>query len=274
VYRFAQASFDRNLSQNLDWQKRIGLDMPARGQETTERLDMKARIGAALAIWLGVAGLAMADDQGQGSVVVELYTSQGCSSCPPADEILAGLADRGDVIALALHVDYWDYIGWKDVFGSPQFTERQRAYARAAGARTIYTPQMIVDGMEHLVGARPAELTALIKRYEAMPEKAVLDVARKGGTLAISARPVGHLPQGAVVQLVRYKPEETVEIRSGENAGREISYRNIVTEWHSLGTWDGSAPLSMSVPVSDSQPIVVILQEPGPGRIIAATALK
>lgn len=235
---------------------------------------MKARIGAALAIWLGVAGLAMADDQGQGSVVVELYTSQGCSSCPPADEILAGLADRGDVIALALHVDYWDYIGWKDVFGSPQFTERQRAYARAAGARTIYTPQMIVDGMEHLVGARPAELTALIKRYEAMPEKAVLDVARRGGTLAISARTVGRLPRGAVVQLVRYKPEETVEIRSGENAGREISYRNIVTEWHSLGTWDGSAPLSMAVPVTDSQPIVVILQEPGPGRIIAATALK
>ena len=235
---------------------------------------MKARIGAALAIWLGVAGLAMADDQGQGSVVVELYTSQGCSSCPPADEILAGLADRGDVIALALHVDYWDYIGWKDVFGSPQFTERQRAYARAAGARTIYTPQMIVDGMEHLVGARPAELTALIKRYEAMPEQAVLDVARKGGTLAISARTIGRLPRGAVVQLVRYKPEETVEIRSGENAGREISYRNIVTEWHSLGTWDGSAPLSMDVSVSDSQPIVVILQEPGPGRIIAATALK
>ena len=235
---------------------------------------MKARIGAALAIWLGVAGLAMADDQGQGSVVVELYTSQGCSSCPPADEILAGLADRGDVIALALHVDYWDYIGWKDVFGSPQFTERQRAYARAAGARTIYTPQMIVDGMEHLVGARPAELTALIKRYEAMPEQAVLDVARKGGTLAISARTIGRLPRGAVVQLVRYKPEETVEIRSGENAGREISYRNIVTEWHSLGTWDGSAPLSMAVPVSNSQPIVVILQEPGPGRIIAATALK
>lgn len=235
---------------------------------------MKARIGAALAIWLGVAGLAMADDQRQGSVVVELYTSQGCSSCPPADEILAGLADRGDVIALALHVDYWDYIGWKDVFGSPQFTERQRAYARAAGARTIYTPQMIVDGMEHLVGARPAELTALIERYEAMPEQAVLDVARNGGTLAISARTVGRLPRGAVVQLVRYKPEETVEIRSGENAGREISYRNIVTEWHSLGTWDGSAPLSMSVPVSDSQPIVVILQEPGPGRIIAATALR
>ena len=235
---------------------------------------MKARIGAALAVWLGVAGLAMADDQGQGSVVVELYTSQGCSSCPPADEILAGLADRGDVIALALHVDYWDYIGWKDVFGSPQFTERQRAYARAAGARTIYTPQMIVDGMEHLVGARPAELTALIKRYEAMPEQAVLDVARKGGTLAISARTIGRLPRGAVVQLVRYKPEETVEIRSGENAGREISYRNIVTEWHSLGTWDGSAPLSMDVSVSDSQPIVVILQEPGPGRIIAARALK
>ncbi len=235
---------------------------------------MKARIGAALAIWLGATGLAMADDQGQGSVVVELFTSQGCSSCPPADEIFAGLADRGEVIALALHVDYWDYIGWKDVFGSAQFTERQRAYARAAGARTIYTPQMIVDGMERLVGARPAELTALIERYEAMPEQAVLDVARNGGTLAISARTIGRLPRGAVVQLVRYKPEERVEIRSGENAGREISYRNIVTEWHSLGAWDGSAPLSMSVPVSGSQPIVVILQEPGPGRIIAATALR
>ena len=91
-------------------------------------------------------------------VVVELYTSQGCSSCPPADAILAELADREDVIALAFHVDYWDYIGWKDIFADPANTLRQRNYARVAGARSVYTPQMIVDGQDHVVGTKPMKL--------------------------------------------------------------------------------------------------------------------
>lgn len=236
-------------------------------------MDMRALLGAGLAVWLGMAGLAMGQEGGQ-RVVVELYSSQGCSSCPPADEILAELADRDDIIALALHVDYWDYMGWKDTFASPKFTERQRAYARVAGARTIYTPQMIVSGLEHVVGTRPAELMAAIKRQAGMPAGATLDVARRDGELVISATAKARLPEGALVQLVRYRPEATVEIRAGENAGRRISYRNIVTDWQNLGLWDGAAPLSMKVGIDTGLPAAVILQEPGPGRIIAAAALR
>ncbi|MGL4278998.1 MAG: DUF1223 domain-containing protein [Albidovulum sp.] len=215
----------------------------------------------------------MAEDAAPGPVVVELYTSQGCSSCPPADEIFAGLTARPDVIALALHVDYWDYIGWKDSFALPQFTERQRAYARVAGARTIYTPQMIVGGAEHLVGVRPAELAAMIARHGAMPAKAGLRAVREGGAVRITAAPVALLPDGAVVQLVRYMPEATVEIRGGENAGRRITYHNIVTDWRRVGTWDGTQPLSMTVDVAPGGKGVVLLQAPGPGPILAAARL-
>ncbi len=235
---------------------------------------MRGFLGAALAVWLGAAGIAGAEDSARSPVVVELFTSQGCSSCPPADEILAGLAQRGDVIALALHVDYWDYIGWKDVFADPRYTARQRAYARVAGARTIYTPQMIVAGMDRLVGARPAELTALIKRHAAMPVLVQLRLQRDGGAVVVAADAVGALPEGAVVQLVSYKPEESVQIRAGENAGREISYHNIVTAWKKVGDWDGKSALSMRLDVPDGQPAVVILQEPGPGRILAAARLR
>jgi hypothetical protein len=235
--------------------------------------DMRVVFSAAMAVWLGVAGGAMAQDAAPGPVVVELYTSQGCSSCPPADEIFAGLTTRPDVIALALHVDYWDYIGWKDSFALPQFTERQRAYAREAGARTIYTPQMIVGGLEHLVGVRPAELAAMIARHGAMPAKVAMQTLREGGAVRITATPIAQLPQGTLIQLVRYRPEASVEIRGGENAGRLITYHNIVTEWRRVGTWDGASPLSLSVDVAPGDNGVVILQEPGPGPIIAAARL-
>lgn len=273
VYHKAQGGPHTILSQNLDWPSGFGLSMP-RGQADDGKMDMRALLGAGLALWLGAAGLAMAEGGGPGPVVVELYTSQGCSSCPPADEILAELADRDDVIALALHVDYWDYIGWRDVFASPKFTERQRAYAQAAGARTIYTPQMIVGGVEHLVGARPAELAALIQRHARMPAKVALRLARRDGHLVISASAPDALPKAAVVQLVRYRPEETVEIRAGENAGRRISYRNIVTDWQRLGLWDGASPLALEVGLDAGLPAVVILQEPGPGSILAAATLR
>ncbi len=101
--------------------------------------------------------------------MVELFTSQGCSSCPPADAYLAHLATEPDVIALALHVDYWDYIGWTDKFGSPPFTERQKAYARAEGHRTIYTPQMIVNGTERIAGTNPAQVESDIRHHWPIP---------------------------------------------------------------------------------------------------------
>ena len=105
----------------------------------------------------------------QSPVVVELFTSQGCSSCPPADKLMHELAKRDDVIALALHVDYWDYIGWKDVFAQPEFTARQRAYARLGNRKMIYTPQMVINGRDHVVGSNPKDTNALISSHKKLP---------------------------------------------------------------------------------------------------------
>lgn len=215
----------------------------------------------------------MADPAGTAPVVVELFTSQGCSSCPPADALIGTLATKEDVIALSLHVDYWDYIGWADEFAEPAFTERQKMYARAAGARTIYTPQMIVGGMEHVVGVRPEELSALISQHRAQPMPVEVRLHRADGSLLIEVAAAGPLDRPAVVQLVRYLPSETVAISRGENAGQTVTYSNIVRDWDEIGVWDGTAPLSLREPISGSAPAVVIVQEVGAGRILGAARL-
>jgi len=204
--------------------------------------------------------------------VVELFTSQGCSSCPPADAVLADIAKRGDVIALALHVDYWDYIGWKDTFGDPAFAARQRSYAQVAGEGMVYTPQMIVNGGEELVGTDSGKLRRLLKA----PADAAADltVTRDGATLAVRATASRPLPDGTLVQLVRYIPTAAVSIERGENSGRTITYTNIVTSWQTIGHWDGRAPLSLDVPAKGDLPAVIIIQKPGPGAVLAAAAVK
>lgn len=235
---------------------------------------MRRIVGAALGFWLGLMGSALAEEHGVEPVLVELYTSQGCSSCPPADALLAGLAARDDVIALALHVDYWDYIGWKDHFASPRYSDRQRAYARAAGARTVYTPQMIVAGRDHLIGARPAQLEQLIRNFAAQPSPVTLDVARSGGAVRVRAVARSPLAHGAFVQIVRYRPLERVEIGHGENAGRTVDYANIVTDWKKVADWDGARTLTLDLAAPGDEPVVVIVQEPGPGPVLAARQLR
>lgn len=235
-------------------------------------------IAAALGLGLGAFGLAgfgaIAQEAPAQAVVVELYTSQGCSSCPPADALLEELAGREDVIALALHVDYWDYIGWADSFADPAYTKRQKAYARVAGARSVYTPQMVVQGQEHLVGLRPAELADLIRTHGRRAAVTVVEMERKGGQLRITAKaPARAFARPVLVQLVLYTASEAVEIRHGENAGRRIIYANIVTDWKQLGEWDGRSALSMRV-AAGTGPAVVIVQEPGPGAILASARLR
>lgn len=217
----------------------------------------------------------MAQTGNHGPVVVELFTSQGCSSCPPADAFLAGLADRDDVIALALHVDYWDYIGWPDNFGSAAFTARQKAYALTNGTRSVYTPQMVVEGRAFFAGPRPMEVVNAILDAREEVEPAVLNLGRTGDELsvALAPRPQATKATPADVYLVRYKPEETVSIERGENAGKTFAYHNIVTEWQTLAAWDGSAPLSLTAKVSGDQPIVVIVQAGNNGPILTAGIL-
>ena len=209
-----------------------------------------------------------------GPTVIELYTSQGCSSCPPADEILHDLAGQSDVIALALHVDYWDYIGWADIFADPAHTRRQQNYARVAGASSIYTPQMVIGGVDHVIGAKPMDVASLIRTHSASATGARISLQRSGNQLQISGQTARALRNGTVVQLIRYSPEETVDVRRGENAGRSLVYSNIVTQWSAVGEWSGSSDLSMNVTISGNAPVVVIVQEPGPGAVMASAILR
>jgi len=206
-------------------------------------------------------------------VVIELFTSQGCSSCPPADEFMQQLAARHDVIALSLHVDYWDYIGWADIFAKPEYTARQRGYAKSGGRRMIYTPQMIINGTDHVVGNRPRDVTELIEKHRSDADDIVLKATRDGSALRITARTDVARDMPMLVQLLRYRPEATVAIERGENAGKLLEYSNIVTEMTQLTVWDSSEPLAIDTQVSGDEPLVVLLQYPDFGTIEAAVEL-
>ena len=210
----------------------------------------------------------------QGPVVVELFTSQGCSNCPPVDALLGELADHDDVIALALHVDYWDYIGWADTFADPAFTARQHGYARAAGSTVVYTPQMVIGGQAHMVGNQPMAVFSEIMEHAEAPDPVALEVTREGEDYWLEAE----MREGAsadvmVVQLVRYTPMEEVAIRRGENANQTFQYHNIVRDWQIVAEWDGRSRFSAQISRLGSEPHVVIVQEAGHGPIMAAARL-
>jgi hypothetical protein len=231
-----------------------------------------ARILAVLSgLWIAMmAPMAQADD---GPVVVELYTSQGCSSCPPADALLGELAARDDIVALSLHVDYWDYIGWKDDMGDPAFTARQKNYARAAGHRSVYTPQMIVGGVDHVVGYKPMEIADAIQKHRETPHPVALEVSRDGERVRIEARARSGDAGPVVFQIARYVPKRTVSIRRGENGGRTLDYYNSVDLWAEVGRWNGRGSHAITARVPGDKPIAVILQRPDGGPIVAAARL-
>ncbi|CUH76704.1 DUF1223 domain-containing protein [Tropicibacter naphthalenivorans] len=209
----------------------------------------------------------------QAAVVVELFTSQGCSSCPPADALLDELGGRDDVIPLALHVDYWDYIGWKDNFADPRFTKRQKGYARAGGWKMIYTPQMIVNGEHDVVGNRPMKVVDQIQRELSEPRRVDLDLRREGDVLHIRAEALTAL-KPCDIQIVRYDAGEEVMIERGENAGKTVRYSNIVQAWDVADQWDGKGVYEVSVPVTGDAPLVVLVQGQRYGEIFAAARLR
>lgn len=227
---------------------------------------MRHFVSAACGFWVAFAAPVMAEQV----VVVELYTSQGCSSCPPADEFVAMLASDPRILPLALHVDYWDYIGWADKFAQAKFTDRQRAYARAIGSRTIYTPQLIIGGQHRIEGFAPGETAMRLQEHLAAGSTVTLSATREGDRLVIRAKADPPLDEIVRVQLVRYTPQETVTIERGENAGKTITYHNIVTSWDGLGDWQANAPLELTAPFGGDQPGAVILQSVGPAAILAA----
>ncbi len=204
-------------------------------------------------------------------IVVELYTSQGCSSCPPADELLKRMAAREDVLPLAYHVDYWDYIGWADAFAAPEYADRQRGYAHVGGRNMIYTPQMIIMGREDVVGADAMQVSEAMEHYLGHKPRVKLSVRREGDALSVS---LPALPEAEAqhlrVQLVRYMPMRRVDIKRGELAGHTLDYANVVESHEVLADWTGAAPLEVKVNLPDDLPAAVLVQEWPYGAIVAA----
>jgi hypothetical protein len=193
------------------------------------------------------AGALLASPQARAETrgVLELFTSQGCSSCPPADKLLGELMRDPTLIAFSLPVDYWDSLGWKDTLADPRNSARQRAYARSRGDRNVYTPQVVVNGRAHLVGSdRAAIQRALASSRDALPVPVTAAVS--GGKLSISIAAGNGAGEVWVYALAREVP---VAVGRGENRGRTVTYHNVARRWQKLGDWNGQA-VSWNVPVS------------------------
>lgn len=200
-----------------------------------------------------------------GPIIVELFQSQGCSSCPPADLALNAEADRSDVIALNFSVTYWDRLGWKDIFGDPAYTQRQYDYAAAFKDGQAYTPQVVINGRRAIVGNGPGEILKAITASSPL----------SGGPVIVSGNQNVTVRGGsgnATIWLVRYDPRiQNVAIKGGENKGRTIPHKNIVRQLVKLGTWNGKAtdyPLPKSA--SATYKSVVLVQRTGGGAIYSA----
>jgi hypothetical protein len=205
--------------------------------------------------------------------VVELYTSQGCSSCPPADARLAELSRNPDIVALTLHVDLWNYLGWKDTLARPEFSERQRAYAEARGDRGVYTPQMIFNGALACVGSDDDKVAASM--IGATRERARLPVpiavSREGDDVTIEI--AGDIAGTGELWLLGVQSSVSVSIERGENKGREATYVNVVRDLRQIGAWTGGPARFEAKASNAADSFVVLLHEPsrqGPGAIIGA----
>ena len=201
-------------------------------------------------------------------VVVELFQSQGCSSCPPANANLAAIADRPDVIALNFSVTYWDSLGWKDTFARPAYTARQWDYAHALRHPDVFTPQVVVDGRRDGVGVDPAAFAKLVGRGDGAPIQPALRLTAGAVTIGAASDPAGT----ADVWLVRYDPRRLeVPVLRGENAGRTLPHRNIVRELVRLGGWSGGAErFALPAAADPALATAILVQAPGTGPILAA----
>lgn len=207
-------------------------------------------------------------------VVVELFTSQGCSSCPPADEVLAQISGRDDVIALSLHVDYWDYLGWRDTFAQNRFTQRQIAYRDAWQKTVIYTPQMVVQGATDVRGSSADAVAGAIDTAQAADAPVNVSIERQGGMLKCRIAPV----EGAVtgtVWIAKYALSESVAIERGENAGRTITYFHVVHSLDRIGTWSGVEPEEVAMPQpGPGEGVAIWIQDGEAGPILAAAKIE
>jgi hypothetical protein len=238
---------------------------------TGHRLSFMSSLAKALLLGGLVAAASSALAADRPRMVVELFTSQGCSSCPPADKLLADLAKDGSVLALSMPVDYWDYLGWKDTLAERSFTERQKAYGDVRGDRQVYTPQAVIDGVTHAVGS---DQDAILKAEKAATDKGALSVPLSievaGGTVKVTVPAVAGAPAASVLLFPIVRKME-VAIGRGENKGRTITYNNVVRSVVPLGVWHGESrtyevPVSSLGKGSTCDTYAAILQVGGPGK--------
>lgn len=242
---------------------------------------------ALAASFLGLASFAEAQNPGPASepaqaAVVELFTSQGCSSCPAADALLNRLSERDDIIAISLSVDYWDYLGWKDTLANPKFTERQRAYAKVLGDGMVYTPQVVVNGAVHVNGSDERKIMFAIEktakanansripvRLSAVDGKLVVQVGAASGNGAAKE---------ATVWLAVMSPSVQVPIARGENRGKTITYSNVARDLMPIGTWTGKAMTVQlqrhSIMHAGASRCAVLVQEGRGGPIVGASLIR
>jgi hypothetical protein len=211
--------------------------------------------------------------------VVELFTSQGCSSCPPADELLVEYSRQPDIVALSLPVNYWDYLGWKDTLAHVAFTERQKAYAHSRSDRQVFTPQMIVNGKKSSIGSDRAQVEKAIqyttKGRKALPVNVILDEQNDTVSINIEETP-DTMQRQAEIWILPVLRSQTVPIERGENKGKTITYANVVRALNRVGEWRGGSarfevPLDMARKGGDAY--VVLLQGTDaarPGLILGA----
>ncbi|HEV7463553.1 MAG TPA: DUF1223 domain-containing protein [Methyloceanibacter sp.] len=214
----------------------------------------------------------------QGNDVIELFTSQGCSSCPPADKLLAELAERPGVIALSYSVDYWNYLGWHDTLSIPANSQRQREYAQARGDGRVYTPQVVVDGLTHVNGADEKSIDeAVVAAAVRLADiKVPITMRAEGDSLVIglgAALENSHT-RAATVWLAIAREQETVSVTRGENRGLTLSYRHPVRELSPVGMWKGEA-MTIRLPLKDLKTmggdcLVALLQVENAGPILGA----
>ncbi|HEY9011543.1 MAG TPA: DUF1223 domain-containing protein [Devosia sp.] len=226
---------------------------------------------------LAVLTPAMADTRAKPKAVLELFTSQGCSSCPAADALLEQMSKSPDYIALAYHVDYWDYIGWPDTFGAEANSNRQRDYAQSWGSSRIFTPQLVVNGVKGVVASRKREVEGAVNGNTHLglpvtltPTEDMLEVSIDGDDS------LGE----AVVWLITFIDRAEVNIERGENEGKKIAYTQIVTGRQAVGMWDPAAGAHFKLPLSEvltdtsNGAVVMVQQERNglPGRILGAAS--
>ncbi|REK09757.1 MAG: DUF1223 domain-containing protein [Acidobacteria bacterium] len=241
---------------------------------------------ALCALWTWTSAGPVAADGAPPLIVVELFTSQGCSSCPPADRLLGELAEEGDVLALSFHVDYWNRLGWTDPFSAPQWSQRQEEYARRQASDSVYTPQMVIDGRHGFVGSDRAEASRLLERQRRDPRPLELaltaevagpsrvDVTVEGTAAGDAERPAAAGADVADLLVLVVERELVTPVRRGENGGRTLRNHRVVRSLTRL-PWPGvGEPVSTSVAVDpawgDDLDVAVVVQHRETLEILAA----